>query len=290
MGESVLRPQNSCSKTRKRVYNTNVRLMCGAEHDNADVAGRIHALDPGAAYGACAMAAFCFLLNPGRCVMAVVTISRQYGSGGDEVAARVCEILGYRYFDKRLIMEVISQENLTPDALVDYHEDDYKMRSFLDRLLGWRSPKAVKPESRGQVTTRERAEDVRALDEHMLMWLVHAAMQRAYQQGDVVIMGRGGQAILHDKPGVLHVRIEAPLEFRIRHLADREGISLAAAKEAVTRHDNAAADYLKRFYGVNWSDPVLYHLTINGGRWDVEGAAQLIVSAAGCLPVLGTVE
>ena len=75
--------------------------------------------------------------------MAVITFSRQYGSGGDEVADRVRERLGYRYFDKRLMAQVASEMGLSEGEIVDFTEADYEVRGFFDRLFGRRSPRVV---------------------------------------------------------------------------------------------------------------------------------------------------
>jgi cytidylate kinase len=211
--------------------------------------------------------------------MSVITLSRQYGSGGDEIATRLCEVLGYRYFDKQLLIDAAAQEHLTADQVVDYHEDTYKMRGIMDRLRGYRRPPGAHPGSFAGF--KVAAEQV---GENMLVWLADAAVRAAYEQGNFVIVGRAGQAILDDKPGVLHVRIEAPMERRIARAAEQAGVSLDAARLIVSERDRAAADYLRRFYGVNWTDPLLYHLSINTGRWDIEGAVELIVKAVNTLP------
>lgn len=203
--------------------------------------------------------------------MAVITFSRQYGSGGDEIAARVGEMLGYHYFDKQSLLAAAAQEQFTPDQTVDYHEDSYRLRGILDRLRGYRPP----PKS-GPAALRDANEQI---GENMLVWLADAAVRAAYEQGNFVIVGRAGQAILLDKPGVLHVRVEAPCDQRIANVAHQEDISTAVARLRVSEHDRAAADYLRRFYGVNWADPLLYHLIINTGRWSIEAAIDLVIRA-----------
>jgi len=67
--------------------------------------------------------------------MAAITISRQIGSGGDAIAARVCEILDYQYFDKRLMTQVAEEVGLSERELVDYSEDHYTVQNFIERLL-----------------------------------------------------------------------------------------------------------------------------------------------------------
>ena len=216
--------------------------------------------------------------------MAVITISRQCGSGGDEVAARVHEMLGYRYFDKRLMAQIASETGLSDSEIVDFSEDDYKVRSFLDLLFGASIPRTVaQVRSWKEDTPGARVPEMKLLDENQAIALVQGAIEVSYKQGNIVIVGRGGQAILKDKPGVLHVRIEAPLEIRVKRIQDQKNISPAAALEMVTERDKASADYLKRFYDIDWSDPTLYHLVINTGQWNTDTAAHLIVNAASYL-------
>ena len=212
--------------------------------------------------------------------MAVITISRQYGSGGDEVATRVCEMLGYRYFDKRLMAQIASETALSDSEIVDFSEDDYKVRSFVDLLFGASTPRTVaQVRAWKEDATGARVPEVKLLDENQAIALVQATLEASYKQGNIVIVGRGGQAILKDQPGVLHVRIEAPLEIRAKRIEDQKNISPAAALGRVTQRDKASADYLRRFYDIEWSDPTLYHLVINTGQWNTETAARLIVNA-----------
>jgi cytidylate kinase len=222
--------------------------------------------------------------------MAVITISRQYGSGGDEIASRVCEMLSYRYFDKRLMAQVASEMGLSADEIVDFSEENYKARGFLERLFSRRGARVVAEAGTWtQDTTGARTVQVEQLDEEWCVRMVKSAIQAAYRQGDVVIAGRGGQVILQDKPGVLHVRIEAPLDARVNRVRYREPGGLTpdleqrAAQEKVNERDRAAAAYLRRFYDVNWADSRLYHLVIDTQKWGIERAACLMTSAVRCL-------
>ena len=67
--------------------------------------------------------------------MTVITISRVAGSAGDEVARRVCELLDYHYFDKTLMSQVAQEMGISEAEVVDFSEDSYKVRSFVDALL-----------------------------------------------------------------------------------------------------------------------------------------------------------
>ena len=142
--------------------------------------------------------------------MAVITISRQYGSGGKIIARRVCDVLGYTYFDKNLMLQVAAEiGGMEKDQIVDFSEDTYKMQNFVERLLG---SKRVKVET-WNASAKEM--QIQSLDQEEGVELVHDTILAAYDRGNVVIIGRGGQAILREQPGVLHVRIQAPRGARV---------------------------------------------------------------------------
>ncbi len=209
--------------------------------------------------------------------MAIVTISRQVGSGGDEIASKVCGALGYRYFDKGLMVQVAKEVGLSEAETVDYSEDNYKIKGFIDALLGRSRPvttiTARGRDARGAVTL-----STEVLDEERCIGLVRAAVNAAQKRGNVVIVGRGGQAILQDAEDALHVRIVAPIEHRVKRLQE-EGMSADEARQTITERDRAATQYLKSFHSIEWDDPTLYHLAINTGKLDLDSAAGLIVEA-----------
>ena len=214
--------------------------------------------------------------------MAVITISRQCGTGGDQIARRVCELLGYRLFDKRLLATLASEMGLIGGKVIDLNEYEHEVPSFLERLLPRRAVVAeattIGPGAGGGTTTVE-------LDAAAMLDVVRGAIRAAAKIGDVVILGRGGQVILAGEPGVLHVRLVAPLDDRARRVAEREHIDDATARETWVFHeDEVRADYVRRSHGVEVDDPLLYHLVINTSLWGTEAAAQLIARAVADLP------
>jgi len=204
--------------------------------------------------------------------MAAVTISRQIGSGGEEIARRVCDLLKYRYFDKQLMIEAASDVGLSRDHVIDYSEDRYELQTFLARLFR-AGPRPVK---RVSVRTEDASGRVNltaeTIDEGQYVALIKTAVRAAAEQGDIVIVGRGGQAILQDRPDVLHVRVVAPDGTRIARLQEEEGLTIEEAQAKIARQDRATAEYLGRFFGIRWDDPALYHLVINTGKLSIEGA------------------
>ena len=91
-------------------------------------------------------------------------------------------------------------------------------------------------------------------------------------------MGRGAQAILREAPDVLHVRIEAPTDVRTQRIMEEARVDEDEARRFIMRKDRATAEYLGRFFDIDWENPALYHLVLNTGKLSVEAAAQIIVT------------
>jgi len=218
--------------------------------------------------------------------MAVITISRQFGSGGDEIADHICHELGYRQFDKRLIAQAAAGVGLSEQEIIDFSEENYKVKNFLDRLLGRSQAVAQVRVWKEDAKGIRASEAIQINEEHALM-MTKRAVEAAHHTGDIVIVGRGGQVILKDYLDVLHIRIEAPLEDRIQcvkaqmkdehHLPTDTVEARRKAQNLIGSRDLASADYLRRFYGVDWADPLLYHLMINTGKVKMKLAVQMII-------------
>jgi cytidylate kinase len=211
--------------------------------------------------------------------MAVITISREVGSGGDQIARRLCELLGYRYFDKTLMAHVAREQGVSDTEVVDFSEDSYRVRGFIDALLR-RSTRLATATTVGTTTRGERTRLVQNVDEEMAASFVRATIRALRTYGQVVVVGRGGQAVLRDANDVLHVRIVARLEDRVHEVTQTEGLTREAALTMIGERDRATTEYLRRFHGIDWTDSSLYHLTVNTSLLGREAAAELLASAA----------
>lgn len=213
----------------------------------------------------------------GGAVMPVITISRQFGSYGDAVAELLCDRLGYRILDRGLMQRLAREAGLKIDKRIDQSEDRYRPWTLAERLLSGVGPPGRNPAiwaGYGSVVTREQAAAV------MAARLIHAA----YEMGQVIVVGRGGQEVLHGKPNVLHVRLVAPLAVRVRRHQVRAGLTVEAAHKEVVDRDQGSADFIKRYYDVDIGDPSLYDLIVNTGRLSLEDVAGLIADALAGLP------
>jgi CMP/dCMP kinase len=218
--------------------------------------------------------------------MAVITISREAGSGGDEIARRVCELLDYRYVDKGMLDRVAQEEGLSETELVDFSEDSYRGRGFVDVVLR-RSTRGATIPTRASTADEVDAAPTRTLDEATAAGLVAGTIRALQNQGRVVVVGRGGQAILRGQPGVLHARIVAQYEDRVMWMMQDLGLPREVVAGWIAERDRANEQYLRRFHAVDWTDPTLYHLTLNVSLLGQEKAAELIAAAASSHGQLG---
>lgn len=211
--------------------------------------------------------------------MTVITISRQYGSGGTEIATRVSELLGYRYLDKQYVIQAAFEAGLTESEALDFREESSQARNFMERLLMPGPPLSAEMAVGGG----QEPLTLELLDTERCLNLVRAAIHAEYKAGHAVIVGRGGQAVLQKVPDVLHVLVHAPMPARILRIQESEKVGLEEAYLMATQHDKKTSRYLERVFNIKWDDPLLYHLIINSGKWSLEQAANIIVHATKAL-------
>lgn len=205
--------------------------------------------------------------------MAVITISRSYASGGSLVAGRVAEILGWTLIDNEFVDRVAERAGMPREQVAEREE---KAPSLIDRLaatLAVTSPEIVVAGSAAPPMSGPQAEDA-------LLRITEAVISEAVAHGNTVIVGRGAQAYLAERTGVLHVFVTAPRAARIEQAMKRLGASRRDAERAVDDTDGHRARYVKTHYHRAWGDPANYHLIVNTTLLGIEGASAVVVASA----------
>lgn len=231
--------------------------------------------------------------------MAIVSLSRQLGAGGSEIAAGVAKALGLRVIDREAIDQAAMGAGVPEVALQELGYEGRRglVRRILDTLKASPAiPSVVEmqrrdagtslPMPRGIFTPARPLLSV-AMDEYVRM--VGMVIQDMAAEGNVLIIGRASQVILRDHPEALRVQVVAPLARRVEKRMRIEGLSQREATQAILASDQARADFLRRYYGVDWLDPQLYDLVINTGRTSIQTAVQLVVLAQ-CQRVIPMLE
>jgi len=178
--------------------------------------------------------------------MAIITISREMGSGGIPIAHKVAEKLGYQLIDGETIMAAAVTYGLSPEAV---EQADEKPPHFVDSL-----------------------DSKQSLDLH----LIELIILEAALKGNVVIYGRGGQDLLAKVSSVLRTRIIAPFEDRVERWSEREWLDPDRARYLVRKSDQQRAGFIKYYFDRDWEDSVHYDLTINTQRLSEDMAVQVI--------------
>jgi cytidylate kinase len=109
--------------------------------------------------------------------------------------------------------------------------------------------------------------------------MVGLVVKKVAREGNVLLLGRGGQVLLQNYPGVLRVQVVAPLPLRVEVVMARLNLSKRDAQKRIRASDRARSDYMRRYFDVDWLEPALYDLVLNTSRLPVPAAAQLIVDA-----------
>ncbi|HKK01431.1 MAG TPA: cytidylate kinase family protein [Desulfuromonadales bacterium] len=178
--------------------------------------------------------------------MAIITISREMGSGGIPIAHKVAEKLGYTLIDGDALKENAISHGLAPDA---FEKADEKPPAFVEEL-------------------DEKIE----VDLHR----IELAILEYALKGNVIVYGRGGQDLLQRLTSVFRVRIIAPFEDRVERWAEREWLDPDIARVLVRKSDQQRAGFIKYYFNRDWQDPLGYDLIINTQRLSEEMAVKLI--------------
>src|SRR5437667_3438485 len=201
----------------------------------------------------------------------VITVTRQYASGGAAVAQQVAAGLRWTVIDNEFVDEVARRAGLAP-ALVAEHEE--RAPGLLERLA--RTLAVASPEMLIASDAVPRAEQ----DEATIVKLTERIIAEAAAHGRVVLVGRGAQALLAQRPDALHVYVVASKPWRLQLAVRRLGADPATAERVVDDTDRQRDQYVKTYYGRQRQDLGNYDLVVNTERLSVEGAAQLIVTEA----------
>jgi cytidylate kinase len=202
--------------------------------------------------------------------MAVITILRQDGSLGDEIAAAVAERLKLRLVDSDIINEVAARLGVSPSSLTAIDDRDEGLVVELVRTMRRLYPATRPPGAQG-----EQPE----IDESEYVGVVRQVIEEVARTGDAVIVGRGAAFVLPPGPGLLHVLIVAPFDARLKRTQDTARIGQRAASQHLHQDDHQRARYIKHYYRADWLDPVHYDLVLNTGTLQVAQAADLVVEA-----------
>ena len=186
----------------------------------------------------------------------VITISREFGSGGRTIGKKVAEQLDIPCYDAEIIQEMVKETGFTPEYVKEageYTPGNFLSSAFSNRLFG------------------PTNEDI--LWEHQYKVITELA-----QKGPCVIVGRCADYILQDKADCLKVFIHADIDFRARRIVEVYGEREQSPEERLRDKDKRRAAYHRFYTDMKWGYAQNYHLTLNSGVLGIDQCVKIIAS------------
>jgi len=201
--------------------------------------------------------------------MRAVTLSREYGSGGGEIAVRLAERLHWQLIDHEIVSRVARELGISER---EAELRDEQTEGLLSRILN--SMRTIDPALMVSAEPATFATDAEAY-RRALGKVVNAAVKR----GHVVIVGRASQVLLARRRDVLHARVVAPLDMRVAYVMSREGLDQDAARSRIQLKDRDRLRYLQAEFDTKPNDAHLYDIVVNTANFSLDQAVDLICLA-----------
>ena len=204
----------------------------------------------------------------------VISISRQVGTSGEEVARQSAERLGFRYIDYQVIQTAAREAGVSAETVSEAEHSPSLLTRILEALArnpsmpvaAWADPVPL------ATSPLYTSTDYRTFIEDVI--------RDVAQEGSCLIVGHAAQVILRERFDTLHVLVTGSPAFRARRIMAGMGVDEKAALKTVERTDNERLDYFRRFYDTGWLTPCTYDLCINTDHLNPEQSAELVVQAA----------
>ena len=196
----------------------------------------------------------------------VITIGRQYGSGGREIGRLVADALGIKYYDKELLTESSKVSGVKPEV---FEAADERTPSFFSNIwsfnLGFNAGSYLLGSS--------------PISDEKIYAAQSNVMKTLAQNSSCLIVGRSADYVLRDHPGLISVFIHSSIEDRILRIMNRRGIDSAEkAREIAEKKDKLRASYYNFYTDKVWGDAAGYDLSIDSSKLPADAVADFIVS------------
>lgn len=198
----------------------------------------------------------------------IVTITRQYGSGGHDIGKLLAEKLGVAFYDKELISLAAKESGISPEVFAQ--ADEKMSNSLLYTLSTGLYNYGNGFSAMGDLPMNDK-----------LYILQHKIIKEKAEKENFVVVGRCADYILREYENVVKVFIYADLASRVKRAVARHDIEPARARQAVLKADKNRANYYSFYSGQKWGNPENYDLCLNSTRLSEEQAAQVILDYLG---------
>ena len=193
----------------------------------------------------------------------IITIGRQFGSGGREVGEKLSKKLNLPFYDKDLLKRAAKESGLCEEIFENF--DEKPSSSFLYSLV-------MDPYSLGY---SNNGFDLPL--NHKVFLAAFDTIKKIADEGSCIIVGRCADYVLQDYENCLNLFIHAPLEDRIKRISAKYDLPENKAKDMIYKKDKQRASYYNYYSNSKWADIKNYHLSINSSLLGVDGTVDMIV-------------
>jgi cytidylate kinase len=199
----------------------------------------------------------------------VITISREYGSGGRAIGKLAAEKLGFAFYDKDIIRMAAQESGLAADYLTRADENISGGSSLLFTIGDMFSYGAYSP-------------DTMPMPDQIHVLLSRVISDIANKE-PCVIVGRSSNYILRNRDDCLHVFIHASKEAKLARIINDFGVPAGSAEKELEKTEKARASYYRHYSGLNWGLAKNFHISLDSGLFGLEDCAEIITRLAGCV-------
>ena len=193
----------------------------------------------------------------------IITIGRQYGSGGHDIGKQLAEELNVPFYDKALLERAAKDSGLCQEIFENH--DEKPTNSFLYSLV-------MDTYSLGYTTSSFSEMPLN----HKIFLAQFDAIKNIAKEGPCVIVGRCADYALADFPNVVNVFLHADLQDRIVRIARRHDLTDAKAKDLITKTDKRRASYYNYYTSKKWGEAAGYDLSLNTATLGIDGTIHMI--------------
>lgn len=183
----------------------------------------------------------------------IISISREYGSGGRDIAKRIAEDMGLELYDRNMLEEIAKEKDIAMEVLVDIDE---------------------KP--RNKLLSRRVKGHSNSMEENLAQMQFEYLRKKADEGKSFVVLGRCSETILKDREGLVSIFIVGEKEAKLQHIMDKFELSKEEAVNKSERHDRFRRRYHNHYSNFKWGDSRNYDMCINSSRLGVDGTAKIL--------------
>lgn len=183
----------------------------------------------------------------------IISISREYGSEGHEIAQKIAEDMGLQLYDRNILEEIAQEKNIEAEML-----------------------ESVDEKPRNRLLSRRVNGHSNSMEENLAYMQFDFLNKKADDGESFVVVGRCSETVLKDREGLVSIFVLGDREAKLRHTMEKFGISKEEAVAKCQRHDRSRKKYHNYYSDFKWGDSRNYDICINSSRLGVEGTVEVL--------------